>query len=104
MILLLLMALAASCSPQASAPTGQSRPPADARPTRMRAALGEDVVTLSSRFVNTRNRLDAVINAFLVQTDDRWSLFPGLVQSIPTQDDGTWIVNPDGTMRMIWTL
>jgi peptide/nickel transport system substrate-binding protein len=62
------------------------------------------VVTFSSRFVSTRNRLDPSINAFLTQTDDRWVLFPSLVERLANQDDGSWIVNPDGTMRMTWTL
>jgi len=97
------LAISASCAPGSPA-GGQGSAPAPTSHTRLRAALGEDVTTLSSRFLNTRNRLDAVVNAFLTQTDDRWELFPAMVEKLPAVGDGDWVVNPDGTMRMVWTL
>src|SRR5206468_9638359 len=97
----LLTLLLLGCGAQTSSPSpGRVTSSSEPKPSRMRAALGEDVVTFSSRFTNTRNRLDAVINAFLTQTDDRWVLFPALVEKLPVQDDGSWVVNPDGTMVM----
>ncbi len=102
---LLIAVLATACGAPAASPSRDaSSSLVTERSTRLRAALGEDVVTMSSRFTNTRNRLDPVVNAFLTQTDDHWALFPGLAERIPSQDDGSWTLNPDGTMRMVWTL
>ncbi len=61
-------------------------------------------MTFATRLPETRGRLDPVINGFLVRVDDRWDRHPYLAERVPTQDDGTWIINTDGTMRTIWTL
>jgi peptide/nickel transport system substrate-binding protein len=66
--------------------------------------FGEQIVTFASRLPETRGRLDPVINSFLVRVDDRWDRHPYLAERIPTQEDGSWIVNADGTMRTTWTL
>jgi peptide/nickel transport system substrate-binding protein len=49
-------------------------------------------------------RLAQLTNAFLARGDEREVVVPYLAEKLPSQDDGTWIVNPDGTMQTIWTL
>jgi peptide/nickel transport system substrate-binding protein len=78
--------------------------PVQAKPTLLRVGFGEQIVTFASRLPETRGRLDPVINAFLVRIDDRWDPIPYLAERIPSQDDGTWTINADGTMRTLWTL
>jgi peptide/nickel transport system substrate-binding protein len=75
---------------------------AEAKPTLLRIGSWTPIQTFSPRFTGTAT--DQVINGYLVQTDERWVLQPQLAERVPSQDDGTWIVNPDGTMRTIWTL
>src|SRR5690349_13254987 len=105
-ILFALAVVLAACAPQPSAPVVEQRwaPTAPAKPTLLRVGFGEQIITFGSRLVETRGRLDPVINAYLVRTDDRAVNHPYLAERIPRQDDGTWIVNADGTMRTIWTL
>lgn len=36
--------------------------------------------------------------------DNNWDVHPGIMEYIPNIEDGTWIVNPDGTMEVHWKL
>ena len=40
----------------------------------------------------------------LVGMDEKWGYFPELAEKIPAVKDGDWVVNPDNTMRVDWTL
>jgi peptide/nickel transport system substrate-binding protein len=40
----------------------------------------------------------------LSQYDHDYNVIPVLAERIPSIDDGTWAINPDGTMRMTWHL
>ena len=40
----------------------------------------------------------------LSQYDHDYNVIPVLAERIPSIDDGTWVVNTDGTMRMTWRL
>jgi peptide/nickel transport system substrate-binding protein len=103
-ILVMLAVVLTACAPQANPAVEQRAPAAPSKPTLLRVGFGEQIITFGSRLVETRGRLDPVINAYLVRTDDRAVNHPYLAERIPSQDEGTWIVNPDGTMRTVWTL
>lgn len=45
-----------------------------------------------------------LFNSFLTYRDFSGALHPMLARSIPTQDDGSWRVNPDGTMVTTYRL
>lgn len=36
--------------------------------------------------------------------DDNWDVYPGVMEYLPSVEDGTWIVNPDGTMELHWKI
>lgn len=40
----------------------------------------------------------------LSQYDHDYNVIPVLAERVPSIDDGTWVVSPDGTMRMTWRL
>ncbi len=102
--LALLLCLTACAPPPKATSTSSPDVPAPSKPTLLRIGFGEQIVTFATRLPQTRNRLDPVINAFLVRVDDRWDRHAYLAERVPTQDEGTWIVNTDGTMQTIWTL
>jgi len=40
----------------------------------------------------------------LSQYDHDYNVIPVLAERVPSVEDGTWVVNPDGTMQMTWHL
>jgi peptide/nickel transport system substrate-binding protein len=71
----------------------------------LRIAATVDVSSFHDRFRPTNdNDWDAYVNAGLAQPDDKGVVQPMLLERLPRQDDGTWIVNSDGTMKTILTL
>jgi peptide/nickel transport system substrate-binding protein len=48
--------------------------------------------------------LGVVAGSALTLVDHDANLIPMLAERIPSLDDGTWVVNPDGTMRLTWHL
>jgi peptide/nickel transport system substrate-binding protein len=97
----------------ACAPTGQtpstspdgSTPAAAARQAPQRPliiALTEEPPMLSLRL--NRDGLDLPFSVTLAYKNNEEIPQPMLATRLPTQDDGSWTVNPDGTMRTTWTL
>jgi peptide/nickel transport system substrate-binding protein len=113
LIILGLALVLAGCEPQ-SAPTqstsGSKDAPVAARPSLLRIATQIESQTLPARLLSTtdppavQGNMSALVNASLARGDERGVLGPDLAQALPSQEDGTWIVNPDGTMRTTWTL
>lgn len=111
LILLGLSTVLASCAPQTAAPSAGSaaRSGGDTevivqKPTLLRLAIAQYPPSFGSRLGGFNGRVNQLINAFLARPDHRGELLPYLTEKLPSQDDGTWIVNPDGTMQTIWTL
>jgi peptide/nickel transport system substrate-binding protein len=102
--LIALMTLLAACAPQRTfTPTGDV-PGIPEKPTLLRIALDRDPPSFGSRFGGFNGRYNQLINAFLARIDHRGELVPYLTERLPTQEDGTWVINADGTMRTTWTL
>ena len=70
----------------------------------LRDALTDDPPSFGSRFGGFNGRYNALINAFWARTDYQGSYTPYLMEKLPSQEDGTWTVNPDGTMKTVWTV
>ncbi len=71
----------------------------------LRVADERDDPDLAHRFGDgSGGGINYMINAFLARTDDRGVLGPYLTVKLPSQDDGTWVISPDGTMQTIWTI
>jgi peptide/nickel transport system substrate-binding protein len=51
-----------------------------------------------------RPELWGIAHSALAQFDHDGNLLPLLAEQLPSVDDGTWVVNSDGTMRMTWHL
>jgi peptide/nickel transport system substrate-binding protein len=105
--------LLAACAPTpqstGTAPAGSQadagQPAAPARQTVQRPliiALTEEPPMLSVRL--NRDGLDLPFTVTLASKDNEELSRPMLATRLPSQDDGSWTVNPDGTMRTVWTL
>jgi len=90
-----------ACAPQASGPTERPAVAEPARPTILRVALPGDVDHFGLRFQlgGAGSEFNQLVNAFLTKIDNREEVRPYLLETLPSQDDGTWVVNADGTMR-----
>ncbi len=106
------LALMASCAP-AAAPTGArsgdaAAAQAPARPSRVVIGNGGDVGRLSSKLdVKTStfaSEIRFLANSPLVVIDPQGTAHPRLAAELPSRDNGTWIVNPDGTMATTWKI
>ncbi len=103
-LVIAMTTLLAGCAPQTGPrATGDSAAPV-ARPMTLRLALGADPPSFGSRFGGFNGRYNQLINAFIARYDDRGDLLPYLTEKLPSQENGTWVVYPDGTMRTTWTL
>jgi peptide/nickel transport system substrate-binding protein len=89
--------------PQAAAPAVPAAA-ATAKPTVLRFAKEVEVAEFASRLGGRQGGAHRLVNAFLAQPDQRGVVQPYLATRLPSQDDGSWLVNPDGTMRTTWTL
>src|SRR6266571_8087960 len=91
----------AACTPQVSSPAEGTAVVEPARPTLLRVALAGDVDHFGLRFQlgGAGSEFNQLVNAFLTKIDNREEVRPYLLEQFPSQDDGTWVVNADGTMR-----
>jgi len=103
----LVIALAA-CAPAPTAPaTGpraQTTDPAPQRATLLTVAIPSEPSGLSDKLFQASSDMDSLFEAALVYLDDTDAPRPLLAERTPSQSDGTWVVNADGTMRTIYTL
>jgi len=98
-----LAIIAAGCGQQQRpAQEGASTVSAPTKPTELRIGLWTPLTLFGPRMVGARGA--EVMNAGLVTTDERWTIQPYLAERVPSQDDGSWIIRPDGTMQTTWTL
>jgi peptide/nickel transport system substrate-binding protein len=92
-----------ACAPAAGPTTDRSPAvPQEAKPTALHIGLWTPLTLFGPRMVGARGA--EVMNAGLVATDERWAIKPYLAERIPSQDGGTWLIRPDGTMQTTWTL
>ncbi len=96
--------LLAACAPQAPGRGGEATSSLSARPSILRVAVSDDVPQFSMRIGDWHATSNRLINAFLASTDERAVVHPYLLEKLPSQEDGTWILGADGTMQTILTL
>jgi peptide/nickel transport system substrate-binding protein len=48
--------------------------------------------------------VDAMLNSRLVAYNDQGALFPQLAQSVPSVENGQWVLLPDGRMEVTWRI
>ena len=84
-----------------------SRP---AAPSRVIIGVRSDVSNLSSKLATdntsttTSGNQRFLSNSPLVVFDPQGRALPRLASELPSQDNGTWIVSPDGTMTTTWKI
>jgi peptide/nickel transport system substrate-binding protein len=75
------------------------------RPNILRVAVTGDSHIFHDRLKPVSdNPAGAYVNAGLAHRDHQQVLRPVLLERLPSQDDGSWVVNPDGSMRTTLTL
>jgi peptide/nickel transport system substrate-binding protein len=111
---LLLPALAlllAACTgtpasqPAADAPTGASS--TRSKPTSVSIGIGSEVNNFAAKFesLNTyASEYQWLVDSPLTVLDPKGMTHPFLAAELPSRDNGTWVVNPDGTMRTDWKI
>ena len=102
-----LVVIVAGCASPAGPGSGASRPQDQAQP----ASSGPKTLVVGQGFeiggLNRVGRNDAeighVINAGLVTRDpEKYEVLPWMAETLPSLDNGTWVVNPNGTMVTTW--
>src|SRR5262245_38220427 len=105
-----LVIAVAACGPRQSTISGDASVESPRKPSLLRIAGLIEPQVFAPRLLFTtsppsvQGDVSAIVNAFLVRGDERGLMSPYLAQRLPSTDDGTWVVNPDGSMRTIWTL
>jgi ABC-type transport system substrate-binding protein len=69
----------------------------------LRIVIRDEPTSLDSRMYRT-NEVQTFLNAGLSYHDEKNLVRPLLAARLPSRDDGSWVVNADGTMRTVYTL
>src|SRR5207249_382513 len=102
--------LLAACAPvQTAAPTTSSSGASPATSKSLTIALqGEPQVVFTNMGLGNQPNIGVDIAGALHQKlsslDERGEFHPQLTTDLPSQDTGTWIVRPDGTMQTTFKL
>src|SRR5439155_20004435 len=95
-----------ACAPPPTAPAARTEPApaAPARPTNVTIAIPSEPSGMSDKLFQAASDIHNLFEASFSYLDDTDSPRPLLAERLPTQADGTWVVNADGTMRTTYTL
>jgi len=113
---LLMVLLAVACGSPASGPrsassgdaasAGGDRAPG--QPSRLAVAIAQETGGLATKLDTIATSYAAeyhfMTNSPLTLLDAHDAVLPRLAQGLVSQDDGTWRIDPDGTMRTTWTI
>jgi peptide/nickel transport system substrate-binding protein len=108
--LVLLAMVLTACTATSPAPAPRPAEQADTTSSRpkgtLRIAWRLEPDNLNPRFATGGGAGDFfwVFNSFLTYYDFNGALHPMLARQIPTQENGDWVVNADGTMRTTYRL
>src|SRR4051794_30716726 len=109
-MLLCVTAFATACGtggPSTSAVSVPASPSNDAAPKSFVMAISAEPSTLGPFQVGGTSHqgpVYQVLHDFLVVHGDQGQAIPHLAEERPSQERGTWIVAPDGTMQTTWRL
>jgi peptide/nickel transport system substrate-binding protein len=106
---LVLAACAPTPLPQApgsGAARAGAESPRTVGPSRVRVAIGAEVDNLSTKLGGGTNAAEYnfMTNSPLVLRNAQGQAMPLLAAELPARENGTWVVNPDGTMRTTWKI
>jgi peptide/nickel transport system substrate-binding protein len=105
-VALAVAVLVLGCAPASTQPAGQSdlAPTAPTRPKVITVAIPSEPSGLSDKLFQAASDVDSFFEADLAYLDDTDTPHPLLAERLPTQENGGLVVNPDGTMRSVYTL
>src|SRR5689334_7922481 len=104
----ILCVMALACGGQAPGgdrAVGQPRSTASDRlPTSVRIAVSSETDMFSPKLGGRTNaaEFNFLMSSPLVLLDEHGAPSPLLAAEQPSRDNGTWVVNPDGTMTTTW--
>jgi len=107
-LIIAVVALVGCASP--GGPANQGSLPGDAaqvRPSRVTIGIGAEIDTLVTKFEggNTfASEFHFMTNSPLAIRNEQGVASPLLAAELPSQDAGTWIARPDGSMQTTWKL
>src|SRR4051812_13373219 len=104
-----MLALLAACAPSPGNPSssgsGVAASSRNTQPTRATMAISQEITNLAGKLEPQRTyggEYGFLSNSPLVLKDPQGNRIPLLASTLPAQDAGTWVVNPDGTMQTTW--
>ncbi|MEA2639459.1 MAG: peptide/nickel transport system substrate-binding protein [Chloroflexota bacterium] len=108
----LAIVLTTACSsPRATTPGNAAGSAPAAERKHLVAAMQSDPATISSNVVAAGSgtiqggdALEDLVNAGLSVVNNTGTLLPQLAETVPTVDNGLWVVSPDGTMSTTWKI
>ena len=114
-VLLVMAVLATSCAPPPSLAPSASAPSSEAPrrgPTRIVAAVRGDPRTMSDGINNAMSgstsagvrEIEQLVNSGLGVMDPKGELRPQLAETLPSLDNGSWKLLPDGGMETTWKI
>ncbi|MPZ15579.1 MAG: hypothetical protein GEU73_14355 [Chloroflexi bacterium] len=107
-LVVLMTMLVAACAPggPAGAPDGAGGSVAPARPTSVVMGVGSEVDNIGPKIGGGTNAAEYqfMTNSPLSVRNAQGVASPLLAAELPSRDQGTWVVNPDGTMRTTWKI
>jgi peptide/nickel transport system substrate-binding protein len=111
LMILPLIACSSPATPSAgqtgNQPSSNQAPPARTGPARVTIAIGAEVNNLATKFEggNTfSSEFHFMGNSPLVVREPQGTARALLAAELPSRDNGTWVVNADGTMRTTWKI
>ncbi len=112
--LVLAMFLLAACTPAAPAPTtsGQSSAGVEVQRGASKSLVLALETEPSDAFVGSigggsgtvAGNVQLAVHQWLACYDDRGNAYPMLATALPSRDNGTWIIRPDGTMQTTYRI
>jgi len=104
-VLLLGTSLLAACAPApAPAQRPDGVPAVPARATNVTIAIPSEPSGMSDKLFQAASDVHNLFEASWAYLDETDTPRPLLAERLPTQSDGNWTVNADGTMRTVYTL
>jgi peptide/nickel transport system substrate-binding protein len=106
LVLLLISACTQSTPTQTAGSARSTSGPTSSLPTSVRIAVGSETDNFSTKLGGRTNaaEFNFLSNSPLVLLDEHGRPSPLLAVEQPSRDNGSWIVNPDGTMVTTWKI
>src|SRR5207253_2632520 len=109
---LVFLCLLAACAPGQTSSAGTSAQPDTAQPQARKVLVygypkdffSFDQYTGAVTAGQLKSPAQELAGDYLARTDSFGVPHPSISPTLPTFDDGTWHVNPDGTMDLTWNL